>query len=527
MSSHIFFAPLKLKRQPLDLESLFCSYRHRTTIRHVDFERANKNAKASFQSSVRRHIHSTTSISNTTKKAVAADDAISLDHATTTSSLVGAQYVPPRPIFPWRSLSDPLPRLQQPIKPTASIIPIHKSDDGNSDDDANNESRNNNSTTSSLDEYYAHDYFTRGGPLGPGWPSPMESWFRLALYVNSMHLLGVSWPSIIMPWTRHDWESEMGHGFCTAFALGVRGMMEDVYLLSEKNGTDKEIIEEKHQLMDDEESDGYDVDVDILLDPLPLSSEEGGGDIDTANTRENNSTTVTEEKTIERTTATKPEDGAEIYDNEEHYMLQRQLRQLYQSAKNHSHPSKVNILLRTIPQSAKIESMFPIFGLSRSLVYDHPHLRHTYRNMIKRLQSKHKEAYLAGRERLNPIEVGTFISNELQNVMDQSAKLSTNHMASITIVAQVSIHCKEIFCVRDVDTGVVLQGCGEDVHNPRDVTHLVRFEMVVRERLVNDDDNTDSSTNAENEEDGKWEIEMGRWQITDWDDLLDGNVFFT
>ena len=134
---------------------------------------------------------------------------------------------------------------------------------------------------------------------------------------------------------------------------------------------------------------------------------------------------------------------------------------------------------------------------------------------------------MAGRERLNPIEVGTFISNELQNVMDQSAKLSTNHMASITIVAQVSIHCKEIFCVRDVDTGVVLQGCGEDVHNPRDVTHLVRFEMVVRERLVNDDDNTDSSTNAENEEDGKWEIEMGRWQITDWDDLLDGNVFFT
>lgn len=524
MSSHIFFAPLKLKRQPLDLESLFCSYRHRTTIRHVDFERANKNAKASFQSSVRRHIHSTTSISNTTKKAVAADDAISLDHATTTSSLVGAQYVPPRPIFPWRSLSDPLPRLQQPIKPTASIIPIHKSDDGNSDDDANNESRNNNSTTSSLDEYYAHDYFTRGGPLGPGWPSPMESWFRYALYVNSMHLLGVSWPAIIMPWTRRDWESDMEYAFCTAFALGVKGMMNDVYLLRNDDAKNKNTV--KNERLDDEKNrnidevecnDEYDVDIDIVLDPLPLSSE--GKD-------ENDDSTGKISSAINSadTTTKREEDDNE---NEEHCMLQHQLRQLYQSAKNHSHPSKVNILLRTIPQSAKIESMFPIFGLSRSLVYDHPHLRHTYRNMIKRLQSKHKEAYLAGRERLNPIEVGTFISNELQNVMDQSAKLSTNHMASITIVAQVSIHCKEIFCVRDVATGVVLQGCGEDVHNPRDVTHLVRFEMVVRERLVNDDDNTDSSTNAENEEDGKWEIEMGRWQITDWDDLFDGNVFFT
>jgi hypothetical protein len=45
--------------------------------------------------------------------------------------------------------------------------------------------------------------------------------------------------------------------------------------------------------------------------------------------------------------------------------------------------------------------------------------------------------------------------------------------------------------------------------------------MVVRERLL------DADSTAEEDEDGKWEIEMGRWQITDWDDLLDGNVFFT
>jgi superfamily I DNA/RNA helicase len=64
-------------------------------------------------------------------------------------------------------------------------------------------------------------------------------------------------------------------------------------------------------------------------------------------------------------------------DNEEYSMLQCNLRNLYQSAKKLSHPNKINILLRTEPQSAKIESMFPLFGLSRSLVEDRPNLRHT------------------------------------------------------------------------------------------------------------------------------------------------------
>lgn len=43
---------------------------------------------------------------------------------------------------------------------------------------------------------------------------------------------------------------------------------------------------------------------------------------------------------------------------------------------------------------------------------------------------------------------------------------------------------------------------------PRDVQHLVRFEMVIRESM----------------DEG---LEIGRWQIVDWDDLLEGNIFFT
>jgi len=395
------------------------------------------------------------------------------------TGLAGAKFVPPRPIFPWRSLPDPLPRLLRPTRPPAV---------GDDDDE-------------SVGGYYDSEYFARGGPLGPGWPSPMEPWFRGALYLTSMNLLGLSWPSIILPWTRGDWERDAGWAFCNAFSNGVNGMIEDVYRVLPSSSDDdggggddeKTGLEKKSEGDPSGADDGeaYDVDVDVSLDPLPLDDgRDDPGEVS--------------------------EDGAR---EDEYNMLQRDLRRLYESARRHSHPSGVNIVLRTVPQSATIESMFPVFGLSRSLVEDHPYLRHTYRNYLKRLQAKHKEAVLAGKSRLNPVQVGTFVMDGLQEVMEASARLSGDGKAAITIVAQVSIHCKEVFCVRDVESGAIIQGHGDA--RPRDVTHLVRFEMVVRETLANVDDSVDSSR------EGDWELEIGRWQITDWDDIMDGNVFFT
>ena len=190
-------------------------------------------------------------------------------------------------------------------------------------------------------------------------------------------------------------------------------------------------------------------------------------------------------------------------EHEENHMLQNSLKTLYQSARQHSHPNKINILLKSQPLSAHIESMFPIFGLSRVLVQNHPNLRHTYRNLAKEIQQKEREAGT----KLNPIEVGQIVMNGFVSLMDQSAKLSLDGHGVITIIAQVSIKCREIFCVTDVESGEFLQGDGQ----ARDVTHLVRFEIVLRENFDN----------------GPWDMEIGRWQITDWDDLLEGNVWFT
>jgi hypothetical protein len=226
----------------------------------------------------------------------------------------------------------------------------------------------------------------------------------------------------------------------------------------------------------------FDVDFEHTIDPNPLT-----------NSEDNNLSSITETK----------ESQSQTEEQEESCMLQQSLRNLYQSARQHSHPNKINILLRTLPISASIESMFPIFGLSRNLVQNHPNLRHSYRNLVKEIQRKEQEMG----SKLNPIQVGTIIMNGFLSLMDQSAKLSPNGKGVITIIAQVSIQCQEVFCVKDVETGEILQGDGQS----REVTHLVRFEIVLRENF----------------DKGPWDMEIGRWQISDWDDLLEGNVWFT
>ena len=230
------------------------------------------------------------------------------------------------------------------------------------------------------------------------------------------------------------------------------------------------------------ESDDFDVNLDTTIDAVPLLEEKKPH-------VENN------------------KNGDDFnHGQDQYYMLQKDPCQVYECAKQHSNPSKINIVLRLQPQYARIESMFPVFGLDRQLVQDHPALRHSYRNLVRNLQRKHKEAQLAGRKRLSPIEVMKHLNAGLNELINHTAEMTDDKKAVTTIIAQVSIQCKEIFCVRDVESGEIFQG--DDDGQPRDVTHLVRFEICIKEL-----------------EDGEFDI--GRWQITDWDDLLHGNVWFT
>jgi len=91
-------------------------------------------------------------------------------------------------------------------------------------------------------------------------------------------------------------------------------------------------------------------------------------------------------------------------------------------------------------------------------------------------------------------------------VEDKVGKQDDEGVIQMTVVAQAVIECDEVFYVRDVGSGEIVQGDGDGKVN--EVLHLVRFEMVV---------------------DWDWqrrEMHTGNWQITDWDDLLDGNIYY-
>ena len=91
-----------------------------------------------------------------------------------------------------------------------------------------------------------------------------------------------------------------------------------------------------------------------------------------------------------------------------------------------------------------------------------------------------------------------------------------------TVICQVLLECDEIFWVKDLATGTILQGGlpppseeedgGTSSSSFRRVVHLVRFEMVV-----------DVTKRRRN-----WilpfDMKLGRWQITDIDDHLKGNL---
>lgn len=109
-----------------------------------------------------------------------------------------ASVIKPKLLFPWRHSPHPLPRLSPPDE-------------------------------SDSFGYYDSEYYTKRGHLGPGWPQPMPSWFRTACQANSMRLLGLTYASMLLPWSRMAWIHEMEDAFCDAFGKGVNGVILDTY----------------------------------------------------------------------------------------------------------------------------------------------------------------------------------------------------------------------------------------------------------------------------------------------------------
>jgi hypothetical protein len=145
--------------------------------------------------------------------------------------------------------------------------------------------------------------------------------------------------------------------------------------------------------------------------------------------------------------------------------------------------------------------MFLIPFITRERVEATPALRHALRNVWVHLEEEEEKL---GR-RLGMGEAISEIAGQLESLAKKQA--DSQGVVQSTIICQTLIKCREIFTVRDIELDKVVQGDPEGKVN--DVTHLVRFEMTISASI-----NGGPST-------------LGSWQITDIDDLLEGNVWYT
>ena len=188
---------------------------------------------------------------------------------------------------------------------------------------------------------------------------------------------------------------------------------------------------------------------------------------------------------------------AKILDQEEateddpvHSMLEDKLLTFYQTSRTtiSKEPAKYSIRLKMSSYDAELISLYCIPYISRSNAKSNPTLREKYRKMLEKPK----------------VERAPELSNFRRRYLDSGTMEST-------VIAQVVVWCNELFYVKDLSTGAVLQGekvDGENENGQKKIPHLVRMEMTVKtgqegNRLVN---------------------QLGNWEITDIDDQLDGNL---
>jgi hypothetical protein len=89
--------------------------------------------------------------------------------------------------------------------------------------------------------------------------------------------------------------------------------------------------------------------------------------------------------------------------------------------------------------------------------------------------------------------------DEVKEQVESLIEKAGGSRTTFTLVVDMSVECREQFCVTEKESGTVVQGTKDEENT---VLHLVRFEMVL----------TKLNT-------------LGSWIISDWDDMLGGNVW--
>ena len=178
-----------------------------------------------------------------------------------------------------------------------------------------------------------------------------------------------------------------------------------------------------------------------------------------------------------------------VADDDLGYMVQSSLRSLYESA-SQCGKDQIQVRLECKPTGdAKLVNLFVFPFLSRRAMKGSPGLKGKYEELLNLMTVSAQSALPVYQELIQDF-------------------LHGGHVDS-TVICQVLVECDEIFWVKDLNTGLTIQGYEDG--KIRKVWHLVRFECVVE-------------TFPKQEGFLPFQHKQGNWQITDIDDILDGNL---
>ncbi len=156
------------------------------------------------------------------------------------------------------------------------------------------------------------------------------------------------------------------------------------------------------------------------------------------------------------------------------------------------------------PISSRLENIFIIPFFSRQDVEHNPTLKGAYTAI--------EDAYWQKKS-----------FDKIGDILMESVKKTSHNGTKRSIIMDISIDCAEIFQIKDLSNGKIIQGQGKNVEEngngssrdendfsdldlePAKTTHLVRFEMVTSKGQL------------------PGERKIGSWYIIDIDDMLDGN----
>mmetsp|Transcript_62311 Transcript_62311/g.69714 ORF Transcript_62311/g.69714 Transcript_62311/m.69714 type:complete len:383 (+) Transcript_62311:16-1164(+) len=169
------------------------------------------------------------------------------------------------------------------------------------------------------------------------------------------------------------------------------------------------------------------------------------------------------------------------------------------SSYNHSKHQRLEVRLKMIPYDTELISLYSIPYLSRRNAKENPELLKFYREMLGK-PSVSRASYLSQLRK-----------EHLEN---------KGHMES-TVIAQCIVWCDELFYVKDLTTGQIIQGQEEQHRGEKEIDpaitvgskkipHLVRMEKTV---ITKRDPIS-----------GTFENEQQDWIITDIDDIVGGNL---